>query len=145
MHSQMDARYDESLPPSSNRSYDYIPRPVRHWPPVGHELMKHWIYCPKRVRGSTICLERFPKHCAKELAQGNSRDDVVGWGLELVEGRDWKFLFVPLLMILVLSTTFGVAWAHFMNDISGGFTVASYMVTAFTLVLGTIEVVWDYV
>lgn len=91
----MQNRIMESLPPLVDQAYKYDPKPVEYWPPVGHERMKHLYYCPKKCKGSTQCLERFPKHCTVNVTVGGTQGDAFAWGLELVEGRDWKFLFVP--------------------------------------------------
>jgi hypothetical protein len=145
-HSEVlrDQDYEASLPPGSNRDYEYNPNPITHWPPVPHNLMKNWIYCPKDIRGSTVCTERFPKYRSQDVLSKGGGDDIFGWGIELVEGRYWKWLFVPLSLLLFLSTAFGAAWAYYKNDISGGFAVASYMIAAATLLIGTIEVAWDH-
>ncbi|KAF2767369.1 hypothetical protein EJ03DRAFT_376220 [Teratosphaeria nubilosa] len=144
-HSQMESGYEASIPHSSNQDYEYSPSPAKHWPLIGHNLMKHWIYCPKRARGSTLCTERFPKHCAQNLAFSQAGEDVLGWGLELVEGRYWKFLFVPLMLVLAFSIAFGIVRYYLKGDILGGFTVAGYMVAAFAAMLGAVEVVWDHI
>lgn len=72
------------------------------------------------------------------MAEG--ADEELAWGVELVEGRDWVYLYVIGFLISSFGMAFGIAWSVARNDISGGFTVAGAVVTTFTCLVGTIQV-----
>lgn len=88
-------------------------------------------------------MERFPKHCTVDVTVNGAVSEAFAWGLELIEGRDWKFLFVPCLVVIILSIVFGVAWACLKNDVSGGFAVSGTTLTLLTCFIGAVEVAWD--
>jgi hypothetical protein len=67
-------------------------------------------------------------------------DEATAWGIELVEGRDWAYLWFVGLLAILCAMTFGVVWARIMNDLSGGFTVAGYIVTTLACLIGTIQI-----
>jgi hypothetical protein len=143
IHSQMQDQTHEYPPPETNRSYVYSPRPVQHYTPVGHELMKHLYYCPKKCSGSTFCIERFPKHDALDVLRSGRTNEAYAWGIELIEARNWKFLWVTVSIIMLASLAAGIFWSCIRKDVSGGFTIAAYMNTLLTVRLGAAEAMWD--
>ena len=98
---------------------------------------------PGECRGGDFCTVRFPKHCAVNVTIDHETGEAFAWGIELVEGRAWEFLCVVGLFVIGSSMTFGVVWARVMTDVSGGFTVAAYMLGLLACLVGTVQVVID--
>lgn len=102
--------------------------------------MLHRYQCPKECGGLDFCLKRFPKHISGVVMIEDGKDEATAWGIELLEGRDWAYLWFIGLLAIFCAMIFGVVWARVMKDVSGGFTVAGYIVTAFACIVGTIQV-----
>lgn len=60
------------------------------------------------------------------------------------EQRDWLFLSIPGLVIILTSTVFGIVWAILKNDAQIGFTIAMFTVTAGIALLVSIHVCLEY-
>jgi hypothetical protein len=86
-----------------------------------------------------FCLTRFPGHLKDNIILQNGVDETIAWGVELVEGRDDAFLWVVGFIVALCSLAFGICWAVFRDDISGGFTVASYAATTLACFVGTVQ------
>ncbi|OCK79796.1 hypothetical protein K432DRAFT_382736 [Lepidopterella palustris CBS 459.81] len=132
--------HPDYLPPHPYPEYFYKPAPITMEPPVGHNTMLHRYRCPKECGGLDFCLKRFPKHINGEVTIEDSKDETTAWGIELVEGRDWAYLWFIGLLTILCAMIFGVVWARVMKDVSGGFIVAGYVVAAFACLVGTIQV-----
>jgi hypothetical protein len=140
LHSRIEGRIQETLPPVNHGDYSYNPKPIRTEPPVGHNTMIHLYRCPKSSGGLNFCLKRFPGYCQEQVRIEDDADEELAWGIELVEGRDWVYLWVIGFLILSFSIAFGIGWTMVRKDVSGGFTVAGTLMTTFTCLLGTIQV-----
>ncbi len=102
--------------------------------------MLHFYQCPQIGDGLDFCLKRFPKHVRDKVYVEDGNDEATAWGIELLEGRYWAYLWFIGLLAISCSMVFGVIWAKVMKDVSGGFTVAGYIVTAFACLVGSIQV-----
>lgn len=138
LHSRMEGRIREALPPADHYEYSYDPKPIQFEPPVGHNTMIHLYRCPKS--SGNFCLKRFPGYCQEQVRMDENADETLAWGIELVEGRDWVYLWVIGFLISCSGITFGVVWSVLQGDVSGGFTVAGTLMTTFTCLIGTFQV-----
>lgn len=128
-----------AIPPSNDSDYDYEPKPIDMAPPVGHNSMLHCYRCPKACGKLDFCLRRFPGYKSRTISIDDDKDTRIAWGIELVEGQDWGFLWVLGFLITASSMIFGIAWTLVMKDIQGGFTVAGYIVALETTLVGTVQ------
>lgn len=46
-------------------------------------------------------------------------------------------------IILITSTVFGVTWTSKRDDVQGGFTLATYIMMALVLLLGSLEAIFS--
>jgi hypothetical protein len=69
----------------------------------------------------------------------NGADENKAWGVQLLDGRDYAFLWVTGLIVSLASLAFGISWAVIRDDISGGFTVAGYTATTLACFVGTLQ------
>ncbi|TVY58466.1 hypothetical protein LSUE1_G008733, partial [Lachnellula suecica] len=122
LHSRMEGRIPETRPPVTHNDYSYSPKPIRIEPPVGHNTLIHLYRCPQSNDSLNFCLKRFPGYRQEQVCMGTDADEELAWGIELVEGRDWAYLWVVGFLISGCSIGFGVGWTVVKSDISGGFT-----------------------
>ncbi|EHK97898.1 hypothetical protein M7I_6317 [Glarea lozoyensis 74030] len=127
LHSRVEGRILETIPPVNHGDYSYDPKPIRHEPPVGHRTMMHRYCCPKACDLSH-CLKRFPGYCQEQVRIQDDADDEIAWGIELVEGADLAYAWVFMLLIMGSSITFGIGWAVVRKDLSGGFATPIHLV-----------------
>jgi hypothetical protein len=127
------------LPPHPHLEYSYNPAPITMEPPVGHNTMLHRYRCPNECDGLDFCLKRFPKHISGMVRIKDGKDEATAWGIELVQERDLECLWHIGLLAIFCAMIIGIVWSRVMKVVSGGFTVAGYIVTAFACVVGTIQ------
>ena len=136
----MENRIRDTLPPADHNDYSYNPKPIRIEPPIGHNTMIHLYRCPKSSGGFSFCLKRFPGYCQDQVRMSEDVDEELAWGVELVEGRDWVYLWLIGFLISSFGIAFGVGWSVVRKDISGGFTVAGAVMTTISCFVGTIQI-----
>ncbi|KAL8910556.1 MAG: hypothetical protein Q9171_004138 [Xanthocarpia ochracea] len=139
VHSRMADQVLAAIPPSNDSDYDYEPKPIDMAPPVGHNSMLHCYRCPKACGQLDFCLRRFPGYKSHTVSIDDDKDTRIAWGIELVEGQDWGFLWVLGFLITASSMIFGIAWTLVMKDIQGGFTVAGYIIALEITLVGTVQ------
>jgi hypothetical protein len=123
-------------PPPVNNDYEYHPIPVTK-PPIGHNYMMHLWHCPREVPEEEFFCKRFPKKAGPcRFSRDDSPTTNLGWGLHIVET-----LNISLIVWMVFGLTafagiaFGIAWTLLKDDISGAYTVVSYITSLLTLLL----------
>ncbi|KAK5121452.1 hypothetical protein LTR85_005285 [Meristemomyces frigidus] len=127
------------MPPVSNESYRYMPKPAAYLPPVGHGLMKHWYFCPEKCRGEQYCTDRFLKHLAESVRSDDTEPDGCAWGLELTEANNLDYIFAVALLVICSSVVVAIVWETKMktpNSKNGGFAVAGYMLATLGAFIG---------
>lgn len=129
-----------AIPPPEHPQYSYDPVPIQMEPPVGHNTMLHRYRCPKACKDSDFCVRRFPGYLHEDVDIAADRDEEIAWGIELVEGQNWAYLWVVGFLIAVCSIIFGVVWSVVMKDVQGGFTVAAYIASTGACLAGTVQV-----
>lgn len=80
-------------------------------------------------------LEQFPKKLHGELA-----GPVYGWGIYFKESWNWELVKSILIVYMLASLAFGMAWWLGKDDIQGAFGVAGYIVNVATAFLAYIAV-----
>jgi hypothetical protein len=145
-HSLMqDAYAKDCLPPNTNpKEYDFIAE-EKFFPPVGHNEMLRFLYGPRSEigRDDDVHLSRIP--CLLVDPVTFEKEEVFKhiWGIEMVESLVWKYLFVPVFLVIVGSMIFGSVYSVLMDNVEGGFTVAAYMVSAGLSGLGAMQCILE--
>jgi hypothetical protein len=55
-------------------------------------------------------------------------DDVLGWGIHVIEGLNTALVTFLTFLMLVFSGTISVWFSLWKNDVSGGFAIGAYIV-----------------
>ena len=85
-------------------------------------------------------MTRFPKRMRERLRLGGEEVEVpLGWGIEFVEGTDWRLVWCFGFAIVALSLVVGVVWAAVKRDVQAGFGIAAYMMTFCTFTVGMLQ------
>ena len=79
-----------ALPPEDHVNYVYYPKPIERIPPVGHNWLLQLYHCHEDGLGYDHCLRSIPKHRAEEVTSDLLTRPLRGWGIELVEGVNWR-------------------------------------------------------
>jgi len=105
------------MPEQNDPNYDYSYMPV-HLPPehpiIDSAILRHMFYHPAgSVFGGVAdweCRNRLPKR-NKPLTYLPNQGHPVGWGIEFVEGFNWKFMSYAQIFIIVVTIVFSILWA----------------------------------
>ena len=127
------------VPPTSRTEYDFCPRPVQHLPPLGTRYLMHLFEFPEDGDDAYICLYQFPKKQKDRLqwSSSPSPESNIGWGIYFVEDLDLAKVYAVILIMMAFgSLVFGILYWYFERDIQGAFTVASYITSLLSLLMG---------
>lgn len=135
----VDVRKTPDMPPEA-REDEYQFQPCDLLPPIGENLLIHHFENPHEANTKAIILLRSPKKRKLKLTICPQKGTNIGWGLHLVEG--WMFTklwILAMVMFLLSSLVFAIAWSILGHDVQGGFGVATYFITLASLVVGTFQ------
>ncbi|KAI5457664.1 hypothetical protein BGZ63DRAFT_466933 [Mariannaea sp. PMI_226] len=123
--------------------YECSPVPAKLSPPIGPNLMMDYFANPDNpAPDSTLILQQIPKRACGELPDPNSAPTtgvMEAWGIYIQEDWDWGKIWTILGMAFFPpSLLFGILWGVLKNDIQGAFGVASWWMTAGTILVGII-------
>lgn len=90
------------------------------FPPISSNIMIHLYENPDHADISKLLTSRIPKKLDSELQICPIKRYGHGWGLELVDGLNWKKVWVVGFIGLVLSCAFGILWSVLRHDVQGG-------------------------
>ncbi|MCJ1390207.1 hypothetical protein MMC18_003065 [Xylographa bjoerkii] len=125
-----------AVPPKhevDNHNYEYTPVPLEPLPPIPNNVFMHHLIDPGPHR-RPVWLHRLPKKLNHSLL--NSSDElVIGWGLHIIEGPNWVAICAAGFCITFLSGAFSTLWSILRSDVSGGFGIGSWLVSALTLAM----------
>ena len=134
-----------SIPPYDKLAefkYKYDPIPPEYIPPVGENHLMHLYHHPECAHDSrALLLSLFPKKVLERLVVCPQRGMSTGWGVHFVEGWNSDRLWLVGLLLFVLgSFAFAVAWWVLEHDVQGAFSVATYITSLLALVVGMAQV-----
>lgn len=131
----MDIRKCPDMPDRDDIGYLFFPSDLI--PPVGERYLMHLFHHPEDYEDETITYKRIPKKRGGKLRVAERDDIEVGWGIHLVEGfLAYKIWTLFTSIFVLVSITFGVAWAIKRGDVQGAFGVAAYVCSFATLFIG---------
>ncbi|MCJ1380772.1 hypothetical protein MMC17_003881 [Xylographa soralifera] len=123
-----------AVPPKrevDNHNYDYTPCPLKPLPPIPNNVFMHHLNDPGPHRRPTW-LHRLPKKMNHSLLN-SSEELVTGWGLHIIEGPNWVAIWTAAFCVTFVSGVVSTLWSVLRNDVSGGFGIGSWLVSASTL------------
>jgi hypothetical protein len=100
--------------------------------------MMHLWHCREEVAPGDFFSKRFPKKKSEpcKFVLDDNPTANVGWGLHIVETPN-----IPLILWILFGLTsvsglvFGISWSLLRNDVSGAFTISSYITAWMTLLV----------
>ncbi|KAL8934869.1 MAG: hypothetical protein Q9216_005691 [Gyalolechia sp. 2 TL-2023] len=138
-HDLVDVRKVPDMPPQA-RNEEYLYQPCELLPPIGENLMTHLFHHPHEANEKAITFLRSPKKLKQRLVACPQMGASVGWGVHLVEGWAVTKVWVLALVVFLLSSlVFAVAWSVLQHDVQGAFGVAAYFVALVGLGVGTLQ------
>ena len=123
-----------AVPPKrevDDHNYDYTPCPLEPLPPIPDNVFMHHLNDPGPHRRPTW-LRRLPKKMNYSLLNA-SEELVTGWGLHIIEGPNWVAIWTAAFCVTFVSGVLSTLWSILRNDVSGGFGIGSWLVSASTL------------
>ena len=123
--------------PEPDSEYRCAPIPATRIPPIGENYMKHLFSSPDCINSSQVWVyNQIPKRTRGQLI-ARPEAPAEGWGLYFQEGWYWPMIWALVLtLFLGGSLIFGVLYAVFRKDAQSAFGIASYWITAATLLIG---------
>lgn len=137
-HQRADISFDPPVIPPPHevaaRNYEYTPCPLTTRP--SPQTFLHYREC-------TTCLtsrekkKKLFRRLPKKLSQGlldiylraGPEEDVLGWGVLVVEGPNKAAITMLSAVMLTLSVAVAVVYTSVTRDASSGFTIGSFVVT----------------
>lgn len=90
-----------------------------------------------------MLIGRIPKKLDSELKICPIKRYSDGWGLELVDGLNWKKIWMVGFIGLVLSCTFGILWSVLRDDVQGGWAVTASTIMIIPFSTGALHSIYD--
>lgn len=123
--------------------YEYTPCPLKTRPTA--EIFLH-----HRVRPDCASrmwwFRRVPKKLSPGVLQAyidtRPNEDVIGWGVHIIEGLNKKAVTWMCFLLLCLSFTVAILYTRLTHDASSGFTIAAFLVSAGALLLPALYFQW---
>jgi hypothetical protein len=133
----------ESVPPRGfQEEYDFDPMPAETIPPIASNSMVHLYAQPSHASPDSHRLyRRIPKKLRVKLLSpsGSEYEQVVGWGILIIEGFHWEAFFLYSLSAFLACLLCGVVYAVLRDDIQGGFAIAGFMLAFSTFCGGLLH------
>ncbi|OJJ73095.1 hypothetical protein ASPBRDRAFT_194062 [Aspergillus brasiliensis CBS 101740] len=130
----------EHLVLPKGKEYDCHPIPPRLSPPIGPQLMMDFFMHPEYISpNSTFIIQQLPKRACGKL-HGEYRSLTEAWGIYYKEDWNWaKIWWILAFGFFPPGLLFGVLWAVYKQDISGGFGVASWWMAGASIIVGILS------
>ncbi|MCJ1387086.1 hypothetical protein MMC17_010215 [Xylographa soralifera] len=124
-------------PPAHIREY----KPCYHStnPPVGENLLTHYYHHPHDADDALVWFHRIPKKLRQRVVIDSEQRAALGWGMYFVEGFDWTKYWILSILVLLVSSLVGICYSVLADDVQSGFAVASFLMTLFTCLTGTLQ------
>jgi hypothetical protein len=89
---------------------------------------------------------RVPKKLSSGVLQAYidtyPNEDVIGWGVHIIEGLNKKAVTWMCFLLLCLSFTVAILYTRLTHDASSGFTIVAFLVSAGALLLSALYFQW---
>lgn len=128
----------EDCPPVDS-GYTPVKDSFATFPPISSNIMIHLYENPDHADISKLLTSRIPKKLDSELQICPIKRYGHGWGLELVDGLNWKKVWVVGFIGLVLSCAFGILWSVLRHDVQGGWAITACMMMIIPFFTGALH------
>ena len=142
----VDIRKQDDIPPEDRKDeYLYRPIPAEIVPPIGDNHMMHLFTHPEDADNATaVCFDRIPKKVKDRLFVCRTRGTGLGWGIYFIEGWHYNIIcLVAFTILLLASLIFLICWSVFKQDIQGASGVAAYTIAFITLLVGSLQAMFE--
>ncbi|KAH7400191.1 hypothetical protein BKA64DRAFT_707877 [Cadophora sp. MPI-SDFR-AT-0126] len=137
--SLIDVRELHVVPPEDEHT-SYIHERTNLKPPIGTNLLMHYISCPQDATLRSPCLDKIPKKIGGKLLVCPVKGVSPGWGLQFVEGWNWKkILLVSFFTFVISATIVAVLCWYSGRSIQDAFAISSFMLACFALSVGALQ------
>jgi hypothetical protein len=123
--------------------YEYEPCPLTTRPTAGTFL--HYRNCTK-CSSTRKWLPRVPKKLWPAVLDvyrnAGPTDDVIGWGVHIIEGPNRKAITWLCILLLVISITVSVLYARLKGDTAAGFGVGAVVLSSGALLMPAFYFQW---
>jgi len=132
-------RYEPHLHSSTNRAH----------PPISANSFLHYWQCHSDERSlqKPKWLNRLPKKLDQSLEEMRrttpTDDDVLGWGILVVEGLNKKFVTWMTLFMMLLGGAISIWYSIWQNDVSSGFAMGAYIVGLWAALITALYFQWQ--
>jgi hypothetical protein len=122
---------------------------ARTHPPISADAFLHYWQCHSRERSlqKTKWLNRLPKKLDRKLEDVRrttpTDDDVLGWGILVIEGLNKAFVTLLTFFFLLFSGFISVAYSIWRSDVSSGFAVGAYTVALWAALITALYFQWQ--
>lgn len=136
--SLVDVKEHDVVPPEEpNTIYRYERISLR--PPIGSNLLTHYFHFSADVPSGTPCLRKIPK-VNQELTVCPVQGVCPGWGLQFVEGWNWKKILALLCFLFVLASLLvAVLYWRYHHSIQGSFAIGTFVLACFAASTSTLQ------
>lgn len=135
----VDIRELDVVPPADQFA-TYRHEPTHLKPPIGSNMLMHYMRCPQDATTRAPCLTKFPKKIREKLTVCPIKGVSPGWGLQFVEGWDWKKILIgSFLAFLISATIVGIVCWRLGHNIQDTFAVAGSLLTCFGLGIAALQ------
>jgi hypothetical protein len=115
------------------------------FPPISSDIMIHLYENPDHADTSKLLTGRIPKKLDSELQICPIKRYGHGWGLEFVDGLNWKKVWVVGFIGLVLSCVFGILWSVLRHDVQGGWAITACMMMVLPFFTGALHSIYGQI
>lgn len=123
--------------------YEYTPCPLTICRPTAAVFL-HYLKrpdCPTRRWFQRVSKKLSPA-VLNSYHNAHPYEDVIGWGVQIIEGPNKKAISWMCLMLLGLSAVVSISYAQLRDDASSGFAIGAYLLTGGALVLSAFYFQW---
>lgn len=113
----------------------YDPMPTDVLPPIGSNLLVHFLENPTHAGSLPDLYKRIPKKLRDRLSPCPQKGTSVGWGLAFTEGIDPFVFFLCGCVGFLICLLAALAWTIGKGDVQGGFGIGAFLLS-FTLFCG---------
>lgn len=125
-------------PPEFSTAYRYEPTPLK--PPIGSNLLMHYLRCPEDASEAEPCLRKVPKKVNDELTVCPIKGVSPGWGLHFEEGWSWKKILTGLCFLFILASVLeAVLYWKFEHSVQDSMAIGTFILACFSLVVATLQ------
>lgn len=137
--SLVDIKELNAVPPQElSNSYRYERCDVK--PPIGSNLLMHYVHFPHEASILAPCLRKVPKKLNGELTACPVKGVSPGWGLHFEEGWSWKKILTWSCLIFILASALeGILYWKFEHSVQDAMAIGTFILSCFGIAVATLQ------